>query len=179
MSDELIRTSRLDSNFIFEVSSHKYAKNINSCFACGTCTGGCPIHRVYPEYNPRKIIRMIKLGMRSEVLSSKYIWYCATCHTCEERCPRGVGFFNVLNVLKNIAAKEGFAPSPWIEQTKQITLSGISIPTQETWIKKREELSLRPLRKKLSEKAAKLIDSMVLIKSFGGEDEEICSIFRL
>ena len=157
MPDEIIDVSKGEDDFLVEVSSHEYAQNINACFSCGTCSGSCPIHRVYPKFDPRKIIRMVKLGQRKEVISSNYIWYCSTCYTCKERCPRDVGFYHVLNVIKNIATKEGFAPSPWVEQTKQIKQTGISIAPQETWIKKRQELSLRPLKGD-SEKAAKLIN---------------------
>lgn len=161
MSDEIMRVSNLNLDFLLEVRSHEYAHHIQDCLACGTCTGGCPIQLVYPEYNPRKIIEMVRLGMRSQVLQSPYIWYCATCQTCAERCPREVGFFHILNVLKNMASQEGYAASPWIEQTKQIITSGISVPTQEAWIKKREELGLRPLKGAVS-KVAKLLETLDL-----------------
>lgn len=158
MFDEAISLSKLDSDFLIEVSSHRYGQNINACFACGTCSAGCPIHRVCSEYNPRKIIRMVKLGMRREVLSSKYIWYCATCQTCREHCPRDVGFFGILMVLKNLAAKEGFAPSAWIEQARLVRQSGLSVPSLESWVNKRKELSLRLLQGAW-EKAAQLVKS--------------------
>jgi len=157
MFDEAISLSKLDSKFLLEVNSHRYGRNINACFACGTCSAGCPIHRVYPEYNPRRIIRMVKLGMRTEVLSSKHIWYCSTCQTCKERCPRGVGFFDILMVLKNMAARDGFAPPALIEQARQVRQSGLSVPIQEIWVNKRKELSLRPLQGAW-EKAARLME---------------------
>jgi heterodisulfide reductase subunit C len=164
---EIRKVSQLDPDFACEISSHRSAHAVSACFACGTCLAGCPIHRIYPEYNPRKIVRMIQLGMRKEVLESKYIWYCTTCHTCEERCPQEVKFFNVLNVLKNIAATEGYAPSPWIEQTKQVMKTGMTIPLEETWIKKRAELSLRPLKGE-GAKAAQLIQLAGLDKILAG-----------
>jgi heterodisulfide reductase subunit C len=110
MFDKPIRVSELDPSFKAEVIAHEAARDITACFSCGTCTAGCPIHEAYPEYDPRKMARMVNLGMRERVLSSPYIWYCATCHTCEQRCPQNVKFFSVLNVLKNMAAKEGCPP---------------------------------------------------------------------
>jgi heterodisulfide reductase subunit C len=95
--------------------------------------------------------------MRKQVLSSPYIWYCATCHNCEQRCPQNVKFFNVLNVLKNIAAREGYAPPAWVEQTRQVVKTGIVFPTEEKWIKKREELSL-PSLKESQEKVKRIIE---------------------
>ncbi len=158
MSNKIIRTAELDPNFKFEVTAHESARDLNYCFACGSCSAGCPIHEVFPDYNPRKLAKMIKLGLRKEVLSSDYIWYCATCRTCEQRCPQKVSFFNVLNVLKNIAAKEGYAPTAWVEQTKQVMQTGIVFPIEETCVKKREQLSL-PSLKGEGKKAKKLIET--------------------
>ena len=156
MQSQPIRVAELDANFKQEVIAHEAAQDITACFSCGSCTTGCPIHEAYPEYDPRKLARMVNLGMRNRVLSSPYIWYCATCHTCEEHCPQNVRFFSVLNVLKNMAAKEGYAPSSWVNQTKQVMKTGIVFPTEEAWVKRREELSLRPLKPEAKE-AAKLI----------------------
>jgi len=157
ISGESIHVSKLDANFRSEVMAHKDAWELNACFACGTCTAGCPIHEVFPEYNPRKLAKMVKLGMKKEVLGSPYIWYCATCHNCEQRCPQNVKFFNILNVLKNMAAEKGYAPSPWVEQTQQIMKTGIIFPADEAWVKKRKSLSLPALRFD-GKKAKKIIE---------------------
>lgn len=154
---EPIRISKLDPKFKSEVMKHKDAQGLNACFACGTCTAGCPVHEIFPEYDPRKLAKMVKLGMRKEVLSSPYIWYCVTCHNCEQRCPQNVKFFNILNVLKNMAAKEGYAPSPWVEQTQQIMQTGIVFPKDEELAKKRESFFL-PVLKSDCKKAKKLIE---------------------
>ena len=140
-----ISTSELDPSFKSDVLTHPDGQGLNACFSCGTCSAGCPIHEVFPEYNPKKLAKMVRLGMRKEVLSSPYIWYCTTCRNCVERCPQNVKFFNILNVLKNMAAKEGYVPVAWVEQTKQVMETGIVFATEDSWIKKREELSLRPL----------------------------------
>lgn len=152
-----VSVSELDANFKSEVMAHPDARGLAACFSCGTCSAGCPIHEVFPEYNPKKLAKMVRLGMRKQVLSSPYIWYCATCHNCEQRCPQNVKFFNVLNVLKNIAAREGYAPPAWIEQTRQVVKTGIVFPTEEKWIKKREELSL-PSLKESQEKVKRIIE---------------------
>lgn len=152
-----IRVAELDPNFKSEVMKHEEAQELNDCFACGTCTAGCPISEFFPEYSPKKLAKMVKLGMRKEVLSSPYIWYCVTCHNCEQRCPQNVKFFNILNVLKNMAAKKGYAPSPWVEQTRQIMQTGLIFPLEETLVKKRESFFL-PALKSDGKKAKKLIE---------------------
>ena len=151
-----MKLTELDPKFKSEVMNHEEAQGLNACFACGSCTAGCPIHEIFPEYDPRKLAKMVKLGMKEEVLSSPSIWYCATCHNCEQRCPQNVKFFDILNVLKNMAAKKGYAPRSWIEQTKQIMKNGLIFPITEELRKKRKSLSLPDLRSH-GEKAKKLI----------------------
>ena len=55
--------SELNSNFKNEVSKESGGENIKRCFACGTCSVICPVFAVEERYDPRKIIRMIILGM--------------------------------------------------------------------------------------------------------------------
>ncbi len=125
MPGQLIRVSELDPNFKREVIACEAACDITACFSCGTCTGGCPIHAVYPEHDPRKIIRMINFGMKGKGLSSRYIWYCSEeCFLCEKCCPQNVKFSSVWGVLKDMAAKEGY---PLPVSIKEDSCSGCGI----------------------------------------------------
>ena len=152
-----IFASEFDPGFKSDVLTHPDAQGLNACFSCGTCSAGCPIHEVFPDYSPKKLAKMVRLGMKKEVLSSPYIWYCATCRNCVERCPQNVRFFSILNVLKNMAAKEGYAPAAWVEQAKQVIKTGIVFASEDSWVKKREELSL-PSLKEHEEKIRKIIE---------------------
>lgn len=105
MELETIKLKDCDPNFAKEVIEAG-GKKANVCFQCGTCTAGCPT--VYTmDYTPRQIMRMVNLGMRDEVLKSGTIWVCASCFTCQSRCPRGVEITAVMSALKSIAIKEG------------------------------------------------------------------------
>ena len=143
---EPIGISELDPDFRSEVMAHRDARGLTACFSCGTCSAGCPIHEIFPEYDPRKLAKMVKLGMKKDVLSNPYIWYCVTCHNCEQRCPQNVKFFNILNVLKNMAAKKGYAPSALVDQTQQIMRTGLIFPVDEALTKKRQSFLLPALR---------------------------------
>lgn len=140
-----VTASDLDQDFAARVLAHPDARALDACLRCGSCSAGCPIHEVFPEYNPKSIAKMTMMGMKNEVLGAPYIWYCATCRTCEQRCPQRVRFYNVLNVLKNIAAEEGYAPRAWVEQARQVTETGTVFPIEDGLVRKRRELSLRPL----------------------------------
>lgn len=147
-----------DPKFRQEVLSHEEARGLNACFSCGTCTAGCPISAAFPEYSPRKLAKMVKLGMREEVLGSPLIWYCTTCSSCEQHCPQNVRFFSILNVLKNMAAEAGHAPSPWIEQTRQVMRTGLVFPADDALARKRKARSL-PAIESDGAKAGRLIAS--------------------
>jgi heterodisulfide reductase subunit C2 len=144
-SKKQVSTAEFDSDFKADVLAHPDAQGLNACFSCGACSAGCPIHEVFPDYSPKKLAKMVKLGMKKQVLNSPYIWYCATCRNCVERCPQNVKFFSILNVLKNMAAKKGYAPKAWVDQTRQQAKTGIVFPVEEKWVKKRKELSLPAL----------------------------------
>jgi len=154
---KMVSTSEFDPGFKSDVLAHPDARGLNTCFSCGACSAGCPIHEVFPDYSPKKLAKMVRLGMKKEVLSSPYIWYCATCRNCAEHCPQNVKFFDILNVLKNMAAKEGYAPAVWVEQTKHVMETGIVFAEEDSWVKKREVLFLRPL-KEYVDKMRKIVE---------------------
>ncbi len=117
---EPIEINKLDPNFKYEVSEHPGGDAVKACFACGACTGGCPASDVDPAYDPRKIIRMVLLGMKEKVLSSDLIWLCSTCYTCSFHCPQDVKFVKVMGVLREMAVKEGFVTPSFIKNIKEI-----------------------------------------------------------
>jgi len=120
-TDEMrISTRDLDPNFKYEVAEEPGGENIKVCFSCGICTAGCPVSEIDPNYNPRKIIRMVLLGMRDEVLSSDFIWLCTLCYTCYARCPQNVKFTEVMSALRNMAVREGYVHPSFLKQVDGI-----------------------------------------------------------
>jgi len=119
--EKIVIDNKLDPNFKYEIAAKPGGENIKKCFACGTCTAGCPVFHVEHEYNPRKIIRMILLGMREQVLSSRIIWLCAQCYTCSANCPQDVDFADIMFALRDMAVKEGYAPPDLLEKINKIS----------------------------------------------------------
>ena len=78
------------------------------CFDCGTCAGVCPVSEEESAFDPRRIIHMIKMGLKDRLLGSEAIWYCSNCDTCAFVCPQEVQFSSVVQVLREMAIKEGF-----------------------------------------------------------------------
>ncbi len=104
-----ISSNDLDAKFKFEVADIPEGEHIMRCFACGTCTAVCPINSVFPkEFDPRKIIHMIILGLKNRLLTSDLIWHCTGCRTCEFVCPQGVRFNEIIKALRILALKDGY-----------------------------------------------------------------------
>ncbi len=59
-------------------------------------------------YPPRKIIAMVRAGMREEVLSSNSMWFCLSCYMCTARCPRGVKPTELAHALESLANQQGY-----------------------------------------------------------------------
>ena len=115
-----INVSELDSKFKYEVSEQPGGENLKLCFSCGICTAGCPVTEVEAAYNPRKLIRMILLGMKEEVLSSNLIWLCSLCYTCYARCPQNVKFTDIMGVLRDMAVREKYVHPSFIRSIDEI-----------------------------------------------------------
>lgn len=136
---------RLDPKFKEEVSRFPGGENIKRCFQCGTCSAGCPVREIDEKYNPRKIIRMVILGMRDRVLPSDFIWLCSQCYTCEERCPQDVKIKEVMEILKNMAVREGYIKEAFAKQAETIGRLGVLYAISDFENKRRAELGLPQL----------------------------------
>lgn len=117
---ETVLVQELDSGFCAEVAAQPGGQNINNCFACGTCAAGCPVTEIHEEYNPRRIIRQVMMGMKDEVLGSPLLWYCLQCYRCSARCPQDVNFSDVMRALRYMAVREGLAPKELITRQGDI-----------------------------------------------------------
>jgi heterodisulfide reductase subunit C len=56
---------------------------------------------------PNQIIRLLQLGCDEEVLESKTIWICASCFTCEARCPKGVDLSKIMEAIRVLLQRKG------------------------------------------------------------------------
>lgn len=94
-------------SFVSEVAAVPGGENIYHCIQCGVCSGTCPAAGEM-EYPPRKMIALIRAGMRDRVLASSSMWNCLSCYMCTVRCPRGVKPTELAHALESLAEKQGF-----------------------------------------------------------------------
>ena len=84
------------------------------CYQCGTCTAGCPFNFVY-DLPVGRIMRLVQLGRREEVLSSRSIWLCGSCQACTTRCPNAIDVARIMDVLRHMAREAGLATEPRVK----------------------------------------------------------------
>jgi heterodisulfide reductase subunit C len=95
-----------DVSFIKEVCSIPGGESINSCIQCGVCTGSCPTANQW-DYPPRRVIALVRAGLRDELLSSNSMWFCVSCYSCTVRCPRDIKPADIMHALEIIAIRSG------------------------------------------------------------------------
>jgi heterodisulfide reductase subunit C len=80
-------------------------QNLLVCYQCGKCSAGCPaVHDM--DILPNQIIRFAQLGLEEELLGSKAIWVCASCMTCNVRCPKGINIAEIIEALRQILLRQ-------------------------------------------------------------------------
>lgn len=121
----LLNEEELDRGFTSLVKSFPGLDGILRCIQCGTCSGSCQLSKEM-DYTPRRIIEMIRAGMRDEVLGSKAIWYCASCYMCTVRCPSNIKVTEVMYALKSLALKRGFTKPKDLSPTFYSTFIDVS-----------------------------------------------------
>jgi heterodisulfide reductase subunit C len=139
-------------------------KEINACIQCGNCSGSCPSGR-RTALSTRAIIRKIQLGL-DEVLYDKDIWYCSTCYTCLERCPRKVPVTDAIIQLRNLAVQKGNMHPTHVSLSHALYNTGHGVPIDnEKWEKLREfhELPAKPPTAQSNPNAVD--DIQILLKS--------------
>jgi heterodisulfide reductase subunit C len=100
----------LDPTFLDEIKDKSFSEEIDRCIQCGTCSSSCPMV-TYMDYPPRKIIAMVKHGFKDEVLRSFTPWLCASCYSCQVRCPSNIKITDIMYTLKRKAIEAKVYPA--------------------------------------------------------------------
>ncbi len=82
----------------------------DACLTCGTCASACPISGV-DGLDPRKIVRMVFLGLDEEVITADWVWKCTLCGKCEDVCPANIEILQLMRRIRSRRDKE-LIPGP-------------------------------------------------------------------
>lgn len=115
-------SSRL-SDVILEFSG----ENVFACYQCKRCTNGCPVVE-YFDIPVHELIRRLQFGQDDACLRAKTTWLCATCQTCNTRCPQGIDVAHIFDIVKIEAQKRGLKPAePPVKMFYTSALRGIKL----------------------------------------------------
>ena len=134
--------SSLDLDFMRKVANVPRGRGVLLCIQCGRCSGSCPIARLVTDHNPRRLMEMVILGLRSEVLLQGLPWYCLSCFTCLDRCPQGGDVGEVMFAIRNLAAKERNIPAGVVAQARSLIDTGRVVNPVKSILNKRKSLGL-------------------------------------
>jgi heterodisulfide reductase subunit C len=95
-----ISRKNIKSPFVAKVAEMS-GQNLLACYQCGKCSAGCPVVSQM-DILPNQIVRFAQLGLEDDLLASKAIWVCASCMTCNVRCPKGINIAEVIESLRQI-----------------------------------------------------------------------------
>lgn len=80
-------------------------ENVHQCMQCGTCSAVCPMVDSM-GFTTRQGIHLLQFGKTEEVMHAKIGEYCASCHTCEVRCPRGIDVPRVFEAVRLLTLRQ-------------------------------------------------------------------------
>jgi len=123
-----------------EIFGREHMETIKECVQCGKCTGVCPAGRI-TALRTRKIFQMVQQDMREEIYNSPELWFCSTCYTCYERCPKGVKTTDLIRVIRNVASKDGYMHLQHKMVSMYVIKTGHTVPVKAEIGKMREELA--------------------------------------
>jgi heterodisulfide reductase subunit C len=95
-----IEFDELETNLKSAILERVPTAGFDLCLTCGTCTGGCPASELF-DMDPRKLVRMLVLGLDEEVKKTNWAWVCTMCARCMKQCPMEI---NIPQLVYNLRA---------------------------------------------------------------------------
>lgn len=82
--------------------------NLYLCQECGKCSASCPRLLNGQQYSPRLLAQKLINQPSDAAYIQAAVWECLTCGRCQERCPSGVQYLQlILDLRAEMAAQEG------------------------------------------------------------------------
>jgi len=100
-----LKRDEKEKNFIRRINELS-GENVNSCYQCGRCSAGCPF-AFEMDILPNQLIRLVQLGQEEELINSKALYMCASCFTCQSRCPKGINIAKVAEAVRDLIEPKG------------------------------------------------------------------------
>lgn len=99
-TDKIIEVNNLDRG-CFMSCQHSQ----DHCLTCGICSSSCPVSGV-DGFDPRKVVRMVSLGMREDIVASRWPWICTMCGKCENVCPMEIDIPGIIRKIRSMRDRD-------------------------------------------------------------------------
>lgn len=157
----------------FAEVTHDMVNALEKCLQCGKCTAQCPAAKI-SSYNPRRLIRDLRIGNIEKVISSEELWLCFFCGGCYAVCPRDINFPYAVAMIRYAALDKGYG---WKEVKKvkdpyasDYYKTGLSVSPEEANLGVKKEVSknshtdgkIESVRKEMGLKAIRMISDEAL-----------------
>lgn len=97
------------TSFAEQVKAIPGGDHLELCYSCGTCVSKCLIQqKVEPDYNPRRLLRMVMMGLDEEAFINPTTWMCSECDLCYQACPQEIHISQVIAAVKQLAVTAGY-----------------------------------------------------------------------
>ena len=114
--------------FAEQVRAIPGGEHLELCYSCGTCVSKCLIQqKVEPEYNPRRLLRLVMMHLREEAFESPTTWLCSACDLCYPACPQQIHISGVIGAIKQLAVEAGYTSPLETVSVDESLCSGCSI----------------------------------------------------
>jgi heterodisulfide reductase subunit C len=80
-------------------------ENVWECMQCGTCSAVCPMVESM-AFTTRQGIHYLQFGMVEKVIDARIGEFCASCHECQVRCPRGIEVPKVFEAVRLLSLRK-------------------------------------------------------------------------
>jgi heterodisulfide reductase subunit C len=84
---------------------HQWPYQQDVCLTCAMCASACPVAGV-DDFDPRKMVRMVSLGMLDQAVRSRWPWICTMCGKCEQVCPMGIDIADITRRIRSLREGE-------------------------------------------------------------------------
>ncbi len=95
----------IDLNALDQQKFKSWPYSQDYCITCGLCASSCPASGV-DGFDPRKLIRMISLGLEEALVESRWPWICTMCGKCENVCPMEIDIADAVRTIRGLRERE-------------------------------------------------------------------------
>jgi len=98
-------THAIDLNRLDHKTFKSWPYSQDICLTCGLCSSSCPVSGM-DGFDPRKLVRMVALGMEAAVTESRWPWICTMCGKCEHVCPMEIDIADLVRRVRSLRVRD-------------------------------------------------------------------------